>query len=346
MTSNGTYSNGAMKYVVGAGGAIRIGSGIGPFLGINVALAAPALTPSSGVYLSPVGVLNSASNAPFTSGIAPGELLTLYGTNLASGLQVASAIPFPTTLGNVQVTISGLPAPLYYVSPTQISVIVPYAVTGATSQVQVINNGTPSNTVTTVVNKTAPGVFTQNESGLGYGAVTHLDGTLVTPSSQAKIGETLSVYLTGLGAVSPLIPDGSAGPVSPLSQTSSTIMVDVSGVAATVGYSGLAPGLAGLYQINFTVPTGLTAGDNTLDIAGPDSYASQVLISVSTATASFVPEYAVPVFAAAPHRFPKIPDVRPIPHSVFPLQDPRLHRIVTPISWSPVRVRPINPASR
>src|SRR5262249_50923862 len=41
--SDGTYSTPFMRYVVGAGGNIRIGSGIGPFLGINVALAAPAL---------------------------------------------------------------------------------------------------------------------------------------------------------------------------------------------------------------------------------------------------------------------------------------------------------------
>jgi len=344
VASNGTYNNGIMNYVVGAGGAVRIGSGIGPYLGINVALAAPSLTPSSGVYLSPTGVQNSASNAPFTSGIAAGELLVLYGTNLAPpGLQVASAIPFPTTLDGVQVTISGLQAPLYYVSPTQISAIVPYAVTGTTAQVRVINNGTLSNTVTTFVNKTAPGVFTQSENGLGYGSVTHLDGTLVTPSSPATIGETLSAYLTGLGAVNPLIPDGSAGPVSPLSTTPpNTISVDVNGVTATVGYAGLAPGLAGLYQINFTVPTGLTAGDNTLDIGGPDSYASQALISVSTtSTEAFVPEYAV-----VPHRFPRTPDVRLTPHAVFPTEDPRLHRIVTPAWLYPARLRPTSPKSR
>jgi len=281
LKSNGTYSNGLMNYVVGPGGTVRIGSGIGPFLGINVALAAPTLTPGSGVYLSPTGVLNAASFAPFTSGIAPGELLTLFGTNLAPALQVASSVPLITNLGGVEVTFSGLPAPIYYVSPTQISVIVPYAVTGATAQVQVIDNGTASNTVTMFVNKTAPGVFTQNGSGLGYGAVTHADGSLVTPASPAKIGETVIAYLTGLGAVTPLVPDGAAGVVS---QTTNTTAVDISGVTATVAYAGLAPGSAALYQINFVVPTGLTAGDNTLDIQGPDSYAAQTLISVSTSS--------------------------------------------------------------
>jgi len=343
--SNGTYKSGAMNYVVGAGGAARIGWGIGPYLGLNVALAAPSLTPGSGVYLSPTGVLNSASNAPFTAGIAPGELLVLYGTNLASALAVAPAIPFPTLLGGVQVTIAGLAAPIYYVSPTQISVIVPYAVTTSTAQVKVINNGTASNTVTAVVNQTAPGVFTQNESGLGYGAVTHLDGTLVTAANPAKLGETLSAYLTGLGSVSPLIQDGAAGPSDQLSTTTNTISVDVNGVAATTLYTGLAPGLAGLYQINFTVPTGLTAGDNSLDIQGPDSYASQSMISVSTSAAAPVPEIRAPGFNALPRRFPKVPEIRLGPPAPLPVE-PSLERLVMPAWLTPVRLQPTGRGSR
>ncbi len=329
LKSDGTYTNGLMRYLVGAG--VRIGSGIGPFLGLNVAVAAPSFS-GSGVYLYPTGVLNAASFAPFTAGIAPGELLTLYGTNLAAGLQVSPAIPFPATLGGVQVTISGLPAPLYYVSPSQISAIVPYAVTGPIAQVQVINNGTASNTVSMFVNKTSPGVFTQNANGLGAGAVTHLDGSLVTPSHPAAIGETVSLYLTGLGAVNPLVPDGAAGPVSPLSQVTNSITVDINGVAATVGYAGLAPQLAGLYQINFTVPAGVTAGDNSLDIGGPDSYTSESLISVGPgATAAWAPESA-----AVRHRSPRSPAVRTAPQTPLPAE-PRLHRTTMPASPLPGR---------
>ena len=116
--ANGAYSNPAMNYVVGSG--IRIGSGIGPYLGISVALQAPSMSSSlstTGVFLNPTGILNAGSSAPFTASIAPGELLTLYGANLAPGLQVASAIPFPTTLGKVQVTVNDIPAPIYYVTP-------------------------------------------------------------------------------------------------------------------------------------------------------------------------------------------------------------------------------------
>ena len=202
---------------------------------------------------------------------------------------VAPAIPFPISLGNVQVTINGVAAPIYYVSPTQISAIVPYELDADIAQVQVITDGNPSNTVTMFTNETSVGVFSVPPGGLGYGAVLHQNGSLVSPANPAVIGETVSVYLTGLGAVSPGIADGAAGPVSTLSQATNTITADISGTTATVTYSGLAPQLAGLYQVNLTVPSGVTSGDNFLDISGPDSYTSEVLISISGTTAANSP---------------------------------------------------------
>jgi uncharacterized protein (TIGR03437 family) len=298
--ANGAYSSPVMNYVVGGG--IRIGSGIGPSLGLSVALQAPSMSSNlsaTPVFLNPQGIVNAGSFAPFTAGVAPGELLTLYGANLASGTQVASGIPFPTTLGNVQVTVNSIPAPLYYVTPTQLSAIVPYGVTGTIAKVQVFNNNVASNAVTALIAETAPGVLTQLQNGLGYGDVVHSNGSLVNANNPAQIGETVSVYLTGLGAVSPGIADGAAGPPYPYATTpSGSITAYIGGVAAAVGYSGLAPGLAGLYQINLTVPAGLTAGDNNLDIAGPDSYASECLIAIAGTTVS---ASAVPPYRAVPH---------------------------------------------
>jgi uncharacterized protein (TIGR03437 family) len=101
----------------------------------------------------------------------------------------------------------------------------------------------------------------------------------VTAQNPAQVNETVSVYLTGLGTTNAGILAGSAG-VS--SQTNNTIQVYIGGVAATVGYSGLAPQLAGLYQLNVTVPSGVTAGDNTLEIVGPDSDAAEALIPIGS----------------------------------------------------------------
>jgi uncharacterized protein (TIGR03437 family) len=321
VASDGTYSNpNVMRYVVGAGG-MRIGSGIGPYLGINVALPAPSIS-GSGVFLSPMGIVNAASSAPFTAGIAPGDFITLYGTNLAPGIATAYTVPFPTTAGlnGVQVTVNGLPAPVQFVSPGQISVLVPYSVGSSIARIQVNNNGVLSNVVTEFVNLTAPGVFTVPPGGVGYGAVLHGNYSLVTAQNPAQVNETVAIYLTGLGTTNPVIADGSAGPAS--SQTNSTIQVYMGGVAATVGYSGLAPQLAGLYQLNVTVPPGLTAGDNTLEIVGPDSDAAEALIPIGTGG-------AITGSATAPQ-----PALRTKPRS-----SPSIRRLVPHLA-------PTNPTSR
>jgi uncharacterized protein (TIGR03437 family) len=288
--SDGTYSTPSMSYVVGSG--IRVGYGLGPYLGINVALQAPAISSTlspSNVFLNPTGIVNAGSFAPFTASIVPGELLVLYGSGLAPDFQIASGAPFPNNLDGVQVTINSQPAPLYYVSATQISAIVPYGITGGLAQITVNNNGALSNTVVQYIGATAPGVLTQSQNGLGYGDILRPDYSKMTAQNPTKIGETIAVYLTGLGAVSPAISDGAAGPISTFSQTTNPITAYIGGISAPVGYAGLAPGYAGLYQVNVTVPAGVTAGDNTLDISGPDSYNSQCLITVvATSTSSAV----------------------------------------------------------
>jgi len=291
-------SNSYTRYTVGAGGAVEITSGVGGYLGLSVGLQAPSLT-GPGVYLNPTAVFNSASFAPFTAAIAPGELLTLYGTNLAASTQVAG-IPFPSQLNNVTVSIGGLPAPIFYVSSGQISAIVPYGVTAGTTcgcvQIQVTNNGTASNIITEYLGTTAPGVFTQNQNGTGYGEIQHLGignsvaaaGSIVGDKNPALPGETLAAYLTGLGTVSPTIADGAAGPSNSPSSATNTFSLDFDGTAAPAPlFAGLAPSFSGLYQLNFTVPsTGLTAGPNYLGIQGPDSYMSYLLIPIGTATSS------------------------------------------------------------
>ncbi len=313
ISGNG-YTNGSTRFIAGAGGAELITSGISPTLGISVALKAP--TPSgSGTYINPTGVVNAASNAPFTAGIAPGELLTIYGSSLAPSTAVAG-IPFPTTgLNGVQVTIGGLPAAIFYVASTQISAIVPYGLTvGSIAAIQVNNNGSMSNIVTNYVANTAPGVFTQSQNGIGYGEIEHLGignsvstpGSVVTTTNPAIEGETLAAYLTGLGAVTTPITDGAAGPATP-DATTNTIGVDFSGVAGTNDFSGLAPGYSGLYQLNLSIPaTGIAVGPNYLDISGPDSYMSYLLmpiqatISSITTTGELSPQIAIPSRVARP----------------------------------------------
>jgi uncharacterized protein (TIGR03437 family) len=281
-------------YVSSADGTIRIGYGIGPFLSLNVAFQAPAFS-GSGVYLSPVGVVNAANSAPFTAQVSPGEFLTLYGTGLANTTASAS-VPFPNHFKGVQVLINQIAAPIYYVSPTQISVVVPYLTApDEVAQIQVINNGANSNIVTEYTGLTSVGVFTNNpEGGLGYAAALHPDNSVISAASPAQVGETVAVFLAGMGVVRQPVADGTAAPSKPPSVTTATPLVfllDPSGnyLQATIGFSGLAPGFAGLYQINFKVPAGIAAGNALVEIIGPDSDTFQALLPVSTGAAAAVP---------------------------------------------------------
>jgi uncharacterized protein (TIGR03437 family) len=289
LNSDGSSDDSAFSqhYASSSNGLIRIGYGIGPYLSLNVAIQAPAFK-ASGVYLNPAGVVNAASSAPFTAQVAPGEYLTLFGSGLASSSASAPSLPLPVTLNGVQVLINQVAAPINYVSPTQINVIVPYNGAGSIAHIQVVNNNQGSNILTELEGSTAVGVFTADPvGGLGYAAALHSNYSAITESSPAQIGENVSVYLAGMGAVNLPVKAGTAAPANPPSVTTAAPLVyllDTAGhyVQATVGFSGLAPGFAGLYQINFTIPTGLVSGKATLEIVGPDSDSFEALLPVTT----------------------------------------------------------------
>jgi uncharacterized protein (TIGR03437 family) len=288
--TNSTYtdSGGDTTYTFGNGGAIRIGYGIGPYLSLSVGVQAATLS-GSGVYLSPQGITNAANFAPFTAGVSPGEYIVLYGSGMAPNAvpQVASSLPFPKTLNGVSVTVDGIQAPIYYESATQISVIVPYLASYfPLASIQINNNGALSNIVTSQVNLTTPGIFTLTANGLGDGAIEHANGSVVTASNPAQPGETVAVYMSGLGAVFPPVTEGAATPSSPLPYTTNTIASYIGGTQATVAFAGLTPSAAGLYQMNITVPAGATSGENALEIVGPDSDNFQATIEVGTGSAS------------------------------------------------------------
>lgn len=320
--ATGAYTDNeqGFNYWVGDGGTVRIGQGIAPYLGITVGFQEPAFNPSTPVYINPTGIVNAASFAPFTAGVADGEFISIFGTNLAPSTVVASTVPYPTQLNNVQVIINGVAAPLYFVSSGQISAIVPSGDPYSLARIQVINNGTASNVVTTVFGApgstptgiASPGVYNYPPAS-GYAAAVDTNtGTIVTESNPANPGDTVEVFLSGLGTVYPTVPDGAAPPISPLSYTVNTVTADVSGTNATVVFAGLAPTLAGLYQVNVTIPSTTTAGDNFLDISVSDpnspnheeSYTQQVLIPVGGGSAAR-PAEVTPHRHAKPHGPPQ-----------------------------------------
>jgi uncharacterized protein (TIGR03437 family) len=290
-------------YGFGVSGKAFVGVGTSGFFSLITGIQAPTFS-GSGVYLNPTGVVNAASYAPITASLAPGELITLYGTNLAGTTTVtAGGQPFPTVLGNVQVLINNTQAPIYYISPTQLSVIVPYGISSASiATIQVNNNGTLSNTVTMFISDSAPGAFTQTQNGIGFAAAVRQNGTLITPSNPAQRGEYISVYLTGLGTVTPTIQDGAIGPTSTLSNSDlwkagnlSIFFNDYTngqfGVQGTIQYAGLAPGLAGLYQINVQIPNTVGPATNPgvyMEFSTDAADVNQVQIAVGASSTANV----------------------------------------------------------
>ena len=267
------------QYSFGDGGMAFVGIGTQGNYSLLVGLHAASFS-GTGVYLNPIGVVNAASYQPITASLAPGELITLFGTGLASTtVTTQGGQAFPASLGGVSVSIDGIACPIYYVSPTQLSVIVPYGVASnmtGLANIQVTNNNAKSNVVQMYLTDAAPGAFSQSANGIGFAAAAHAaTGAPITSSNPAQAGEYISLYLTGLGPVSPTVTDGALGPSSPLSMADlynagnlEVFFNDYgangsSGNPGTIQFAGLAPSLAGLYQINVMVPTtGLASGDN------------------------------------------------------------------------------------
>jgi uncharacterized protein (TIGR03437 family) len=293
IASNGTIPIGSgapYSYTFGVNGQafIAIGDAVGSnFYSLDLGLGMPTYS-GTGVYLSPNGIVNSASFAPITNPIAPNELITLFGTGLATAATGATSLPLPASLGGVQVMINGIAAPLDYVSPTEIIALVPSSISPdnnvAYATLQVISNNVKSNSVTVYTNDSAPGVFA-NPVAVGAAAAEHgANYSVISESNPAQINETIIVYLTSLGAVNPAVtPDGAPAPSNPLSvATDQNIFVDFSGVQAVypVPFAGLTPTAAGLYQINVPIPTG-TPSNVYVDVATTDGYTSQATLSVA-----------------------------------------------------------------
>ncbi len=229
------------------------------------------------------GIVSSANPFGGSTG-SPGALITIYGNNLTGVLQSAGSgvteFPLPSTLGGVTVIIGNDFAPIYSVTPGAVNVQVPYELAIRTQAVQIQFNGFTANSSLAIANVT-PSLFSMDESGSGQGAV-RIANTATIPapvgafagSAPAHPGDYLEVYCTGLGTVNPAVADGAAPSASPLSQTTHTASATVGGLPATVLFSGLTPGIAGLYVVDVQIPMTVQTGNAvpiTLTIGGVTS---------------------------------------------------------------------------
>lgn len=241
----------------------------GPLPGINVFVASAsglrvqlANTALAQPVISENGVVNSAG---FASGrpVAPGSYVSIFGNNLATSSGGPSTAYLPVSIQQTSVSFdvpeAGLSVPghLTYVSPQQVNVQIPWELAGQTSaRVKVSINAASGAVYSVALAGAAPGIFTAVDAQ--YAAI--------TASHPAMRGQTLILYGTGFGPVNHRPASGEAAPDA-TSNTISIPVVLIGGVPAPVQFSGLAPGYAGLYQINVTVPAEVPAGLQPVSIS-------------------------------------------------------------------------------
>ena len=192
---------------------------------------------------SVTAVLNAASLQP--GSVAPGSLITLFGSNLASATMRAPAAWLPTSLGGVALSINGIPAPLFFVSPEQINAQVPFEVPEGWVKATLQAQDMPPILVSFTVAAAAPGLFP---------SILNASGNENAPDNPANVGSTVTVYLTGQGVVQPLVSTGEAAGGGIAARATFPILATVGNRPAAITFAGLSPDSVGLFQINLIVP--------------------------------------------------------------------------------------------
>ena len=208
-------------------------------------------------------VVNAASGLP---SIAPGSLISIYGMDLAVETGAAGRLPARTSLNGTSVTINGVLAPLFLVSPTQINAQVPFETPVGNATPVVVVAGQKNAAVTFKVTATGPGVLMQPESNHAI-AQNYPDWSLNSPENPARPGQYITVYLTGQGPLDNPVATGTVAPVDPLSRAVAPAQAKIGGIAAEIQFLGLAPGLVGISQMNLLIPEDVAAGEQPLEVS-------------------------------------------------------------------------------
>ena len=228
-----------------------------------------------GTYLTPYfSPYFPSSSSPFIGAIvngasliqgaiAPGEIITIYGTGVGSpnpvGLTVDSSGLIATNAGGVQVVFDGKLAPILYSSLDQTNVVVPYEVSNQNSTtIEVIRDGNKSASWAIPVSPSVPAIFALAGNGVGRAAVLNQDNSINSPSNPAARGTVIQIFATGEGQTSP---PGATGSIthSNIKKPLLSVQATIDGLDAPVQFAGSAPeSVAGLLQVNAVVPQGVT----------------------------------------------------------------------------------------
>jgi uncharacterized protein (TIGR03437 family) len=236
------------------------------------AIGGPMSGPASAQTITVI--VNAASQLP--GGVSPGEIVVIGGVSVGPAALVvapiAGATALPVSLGGVTVSFNGIAAPIIYVSASQTSVQVPYALAGASSAAVRVSNGSGTSPAFNVpVVLSAPGLFTLNYSGAGAAVALNFGGVNSAQNPVAR-GSSIILFATGEGLTAPAGVDGMIQTSATVHVPLQSISVRIAGVPAQVLFSGSEPGnTAGIVEIGVLVPANLpavTAAPVTLTIGG------------------------------------------------------------------------------
>ena len=216
------------------------------------------------------GGVGSAGLAPSHAALAPGSIISIAGDSFAAGQTSANQLPLATNLGGTQVLLAGRLLPLIYSSGGLISAVVPYDLEVDAQYTLAVGRGTAlSGTETVAIAAVQPAVFLVDASGDGsvaqsvwtrLKAGTAIDPSRIAPANPIKAGDKVVVYCTGLGAVEGALDVSMPAPSTP-PKVINPVTLTIGGVAVPVSFAGLVPGLTGVYQVQFTLPAGMSTGD-------------------------------------------------------------------------------------
>lgn len=224
----------------------------------TVTLLAPEVVMANMIsvpYIAPAGILNGVGPTPSTS-VAPGSIISIFGQSLASTVQLGPTNPLSQSIAGTSVTVNDSFLPLTFVSQQQINAQLPSNLPDGTYTLEVHNTGQPDVSGTFTVARNAPGLFFSTAGSVSYALAFHVDGSLVTTSSPAAAGETISFLGTGFGPYEKPLLDGFFPP-NPPPAVSDSVDLTVGGQSVT-STSTAAPNFTGLTTTQFQVPTGLS----------------------------------------------------------------------------------------
>jgi uncharacterized protein (TIGR03437 family) len=214
-----------------------------------------AIAPAVTTQPAAATVVNAASMA--AGPVAPGEIVSVFGTGLGPAVGVSGAYGanglLSTAVGGVQVLFAGVPAPLFYAQAGQINAQVPYETAGDAAHVEIYYQGQLAGVTDVQVAAAAPAIFP---------VIVNQDGSINSASARAASGDIVVFYATGDGLTNTGNVTGQPA-AAPYPQPTLPVGVTVAGIDAEILYAGSAPGLVGAMQINVRVPGGFVPPGQT-----------------------------------------------------------------------------------